>query len=118
MKQFNSFAPGVLLVITLIAQAGCTSSLSGPSSSSDGNSIEPSLTRGVVSTDNGVSVNGESISLQSATVNIDDEPASVSSLQEGMWVTIGSRGYYRPLLAYRQPGHQAGTGEKRLDAAA
>ena len=34
-------------------------------------------------------------------------------LLEGMWVTISSRGYYRALLAHRQPRRP----QQRLDAA-
>jgi len=88
MNRSHSLHPGFTLVVALLALAGCTSDLSGPSSASDADTTGPSLTSGIVSTSNGVSVNGESVPLQSAAVSIDGEPSDAVSLRDGMRVTV------------------------------
>lgn len=88
MKSYSSFLTGWPLAIVLAAATGCSSNPDGLSGSSGGEIITPSLSRGIVNTDNGLTIGGQSVSLQSVTVSIDGESGSISSLKEGMWVTV------------------------------
>jgi hypothetical protein len=88
MKKYAIFFPGLPLAIVLVTAIGCSND-SGQSATSG--ATAPLLSRGIVSTANGVSVNGDSLSLQSATVSIDGETGSSSSLKDGMWVTVERR---------------------------